>query len=78
MLHVPKSPCFELLRDLLTDLEKIGKMRMIIKQVDKDWEHACVTRQVIYQRPDTHYALLSENIAGFKTPVATNTYASKR
>jgi 2,5-furandicarboxylate decarboxylase 1 len=77
MLHIP-SFTFELLRHLRTDLEKIGNMPVTIKQIDKDREHACVRRQVIYQRPDTHHALLFENIAGLKTSIATNTYASKR
>jgi 3-polyprenyl-4-hydroxybenzoate decarboxylase len=77
MLHIP-SFCFELLRHLRTDIEKIRNMHVTINQVDKDQEHARVRRQVIYQRPDTHDALLFENIADFKTSIATNTYASKR
>ena len=40
MLHVPNNSYFESLRDLLSHLEKIGKLRRITKQVDKDWEIA--------------------------------------
>jgi 2,5-furandicarboxylate decarboxylase 1 len=78
MLHVPNNYYFESLRDLLTRLEEIGKLRRITTQVDKDWEIACVTRQVMYQRPADRYALLFENIAGFETPVATNTLGASR
>jgi UbiD family decarboxylase len=78
MLHVPNDSYFESLRDLLSHLEKIGKLRRITKQVDKDWEIACVTRQVMYQRQENRYALLFENISGFDTPIATNTLGASR
>ena len=64
MLHVPNNSYFESLRDLLSHLEKIGKLRRITKQVDKDWEIACVTRQVMHQRPENRYALLSKIFQG--------------
>jgi 2,5-furandicarboxylate decarboxylase 1 len=72
------EPLFESLRDLLTHLERIGKLQRIAKTVDKDWEIACITRQVMYQPPERRYAVLFESIAGFDTPVATNTLGASR
>jgi UbiD family decarboxylase len=72
------EPFFETLRDLLLHLERIGKLQRISKTVDKDWEIACITRQVMYQPPDHRYAILFESVAGFDTPVATNTLGASR
>src|SRR5260370_42577902 len=72
------EPFFETLRDLLLHLERIGKLQRISKTVDKDWEIACITRQVMYQPPDHRYAILFESVAGFDTPVATNTLGAAR
>ena len=52
------EPYFESLRDLLDHLERIGKLHRITKSVDKDWEIACITRQVMYQPPERRYAML--------------------
>ena len=46
--------------------------------VDKDWEIACITRQVMYQPPERRYAILFENVTGYQTPVATNTLGASR
>ncbi len=78
MLHVPNASYFESLRDLLSHLENIGKLQRVTKAVDKDWEIACITRQVMYQPPEKRYALLFDNISGFETPVATNTLGASR
>ena len=72
------EPFFESSRDLLTHLERIGKLQRISKTVDKDWEIACITRQVMHQPPQRRYAILFENITGFDTPVATNTLGASR
>ena len=72
------EPFFESLRDLLMHLERIGKLKRISKPVDKDWEIACITRQVMYQPSDRRYAILFESITGFDTPVATNTLGASR
>ena len=72
------EPFFESLRDLLIHLERIGKLKRISKPVDKDWEIACITRQVMYQPPSRRYAILFESVAGFDTPVATNTLGASR
>ena len=76
--HASNEPCFQSLRDLLEYLERIGKLQRIAKMVDKDWEIACITRQVMYQTPERRYAMLFESIAGFDTPVATNTLGASR
>lgn len=78
MLHIPNASHFESLRDLLVHLENIGKLQRVTKLVDKDWEIACITRQVMYQPPEKRYALLFDNISGFETPVATNTLGASR
>jgi UbiD family decarboxylase len=72
------EPFFESLRDLLLYLERIGKLQRIAKTVDKDWEIACITRQVMREPPQRRYAILFESIAGFDTPVATNTLGASR
>jgi 2,5-furandicarboxylate decarboxylase 1 len=72
------EPHFQSLRDLLSHLERIGKLQRVTRPVDKDWEIACITRQVMYQPPERRYAILFENVAGFKTPVATNTLGASR
>ena len=72
------EPFFESLRDLLMHLERIGKLQRISKTVDKDWEIACITRQVMHQPPQRRYAILFESITGFDTPVATNTLGASR
>ena len=72
------QPSFESLRDLLAHLEAIGKLERIACSVDKDWEIACITRQVMSLPPERRYALLFENVAGFDTPVATNTLGASR
>src|SRR5882672_8683383 len=72
------EPYFESLRDLLDHLERIGKLHRVARSVDKDWEIACITRQVMYQPPERRYALLFESVTGFVTPVATNTLGASR
>src|SRR5882757_3083808 len=72
------DPFFESLRDLLVHLERIGKLQRVSRAVDKDWEIACITRQVMYQPSARRYALLFERVAGFETPVATNTLGASR
>jgi len=67
------EPYFESLRDLLTHLERIGRLQRISKTVDKDWEIACITRQVMYQPPDRRYAILFESVAGFDATPAGRT-----
>lgn len=73
-----QEPPFQSLRDLLARLESIGALRRIKTKVDKDWEIACVTRQVMSMPADERYALLFENVDGFETPVATNTLGASR
>jgi len=78
-MHVhATNQSFPSLRHLLGHLENIGKLKRVKKSVDKDWESACVTRQVMYQPPETRHAILFENVAGFSTPVATNTLGASR
>ena len=77
-LQLSNDPYFESLRDLLSHLERIGKLHRVKKRVVKDWEIACVTRQVMYQPSDNRYAILFENIDGYETPVATNTLGASR
>jgi 2,5-furandicarboxylate decarboxylase 1 len=78
-MHVPAiNQSFPSLRHLRGHLENIGKLKRVRKSVDKDWEIACVTRQVMYQPPETRHAILFENVAGFGTPVATNTLGASR
>src|SRR5438094_1803524 len=72
------EPHFQSLRALLGHLEGIGKVQRVSHSVDKDWEIACITRQVMYQPPERRYAILFENVAGFPTPVATNTLGASR
>jgi UbiD family decarboxylase len=72
------EPFFESLRDLLTHLERIGKLQRVATPVDKDWEIACITRQVMYQPSERRYAVLFENVSGFDTAVATNTLGASR
>src|SRR3974377_545856 len=72
------EPFFESLRDLLTHLERIGKLKRISKPVDKDWEIARIPRRAVYQPSGRRYAILFESITGFDTPVATNTLGASR
>ncbi len=72
------KPTLRSLRDLLDRLEAAGKLQRIKREVDRDWEIACVTREVMYSAPEKRSALLFENIAGFSTPVATNTLGASR
>lgn len=74
----PPDTSFLSLRDLLSSLETIGGLHRVNKPVDKDWEIACVTRQVMSMPPERRYALLFENVKGFETPVATNTLGASR
>jgi UbiD family decarboxylase len=76
--HASNEPGFESLRDLLAHLESIGKLRRISAAVDKDWEIACITREIMQAPPDRRYAVLFENVTGFDTPVATNTLGASR
>ncbi|MGD9921016.1 MAG: hypothetical protein AB7V13_06160, partial [Pseudorhodoplanes sp.] len=78
MLQTSHPVAFQSLRDLLDRLEAIGGLQRVKKKVDKDWEIACVTRQVMSLPPEKRYALLFENVDGFATPVATNTLGASR
>ncbi len=76
--QLSQEPSFQSLRDLLGRLEDIGGLQRVTKKVDKDWEIACVTRQVMSLPQEKRYALLFENVDGFETPVATNTLGASR
>jgi 2,5-furandicarboxylate decarboxylase 1 len=77
-LQLRQDLYFESLRDLLAHLESIGGLQRVRTKVDKNWEIACITRQVMSLPPEKRYALLFENIEGFSTPVATNTLGASR
>ncbi|HEX9462670.1 MAG TPA: UbiD family decarboxylase [Alphaproteobacteria bacterium] len=66
------------LRDLVSHLETRGKLKRVSAEVDKDWEIACITRQLMYQPPEQRYALMFDNIKGFKTPVLTGVLGASR
>lgn len=74
----PPDTSFQSLRDLLAHLESIGGLQRVSKEVDRDWEIACITRQVMSMPSERRYALLFENVKGFATPVATNTLGASR
>jgi 2,5-furandicarboxylate decarboxylase 1 len=69
---------FKDLRVWLAHLESQGLLKHVGAAIDKDWEIACVTRQVMRQPPGRRYALQFDNVKGFQTPVVTNSIGATR
>lgn len=67
------------LRDYLTALEKRGKLKRVMKEVDKDWEIAAVCRQLFKKiPPQQRPALVFENVKGFNIPVVAGVLGASR
>jgi UbiD family decarboxylase len=67
------------MRQLIELLESSGKLRRVQKEVDHNWEVACIARW-IYQglRMEDRFALLFENIKGSDIPIATPLIGASR
>ena len=67
------------LREYLQTLEAKGKLRRVAKEVDKDWELACITRWVLQAVPEeSRYGLLFERIKGYDMPLAACVFGASR
>lgn len=67
------------LRHYLEILEKKEKLRRVSKEVDKDWELACIARWVFESVPeDERYGLWFENVKGFNVPVVLGALGASR
>ena len=67
------------LREYVSTLEKHGKLKRVIKEVDKDWEIAAVCRQLFKKiPPHNRPALIFENVKGFKIPVVAGVLGASR
>lgn len=67
------------LRAYLGTLEKKGKLKHIVKEVDKDWEIAAVCRQLFYRYPpERRPAVIFENVKGFSMPVVAGVLGISR
>ena len=69
---------FKDLRAWLAHLEEKGLLKHVSAPIDKDWELACITRQVMRESPERRYALQFDNVRGFRTPVVTNSIGATR
>ena len=67
------------LRHYLEILEQKGKLRRVKKEVDKDWELACIARWVFQSLPENErYGLRFENVKGFDVPVVLGALGASR
>ncbi len=65
------------LRGFIRELEKHDKLKRVKTPVDKDWEITCIARNAMGLPPQKRYALLFENVNGFKEKVLINAFASR-
>lgn len=66
-------------RHYLKVLEQKGKLRRVKKEVDKDWELACIARWVFQSLPENErYGLQFENVKGFDVPVVLGALGASR
>ena len=67
------------LRHYLDVLERKGKLRRVAKEVDKDWELACIARWVFQSLPESErFGLWFENVNGFDVPVVLGALGASR
>ena len=67
------------LRHYLEVLEEKGKLRRVSKEVDKDWELACIARWVFQSLPEhERYGLWFEKVKGFHVPVVLGVLGASR
>ena len=67
------------LREYLAALDKKGKLKRVVKEVDKDWEIAAVCRQLFLKfPPNRRPALVFENVKGFAMPVVAGVLGASR
>lgn len=65
------------LRGFIRELERNNKLKRVKAPVDKNWEVSCIARIVMGFPPQKRYAILFENVKGFKNPVLINAFASR-
>ncbi|MFH1821811.1 MAG: UbiD family decarboxylase [Methanobacteriota archaeon] len=65
------------LRGFIKELENNDKLKRVKAPVDKDWEISCIARNVMNLPPQRRYAILFENVKGFKNRVMINAFASR-
>ena len=67
------------LRQYLKVLEKLGKLKIIHKEVDKDWEISAVSRVAFRSIPERQRpALMFENVKGYTIPVVLGVLGASR
>jgi len=72
----PTPPPFLDLGSFLSFLEQSGRLKRVVKPVDKDWEITCIARWAMESTPeDNAYGLVFENVKNYNVPVAVNLYA---
>ena len=65
------------LRQFMAELGTLDRLRHVTREVDKDWELACIARWVIESFPAAEqFALQFDNVRGFPVPVVVGLYAS--
>jgi len=64
-------------RTYLDALEKKGKLKRVVREVDKDWELSTIARTVTIISAPQRYGLLFEKIKGYKTPASSNVFGSR-
>ncbi len=75
-MTAPTPPPFLDLGSFLSFLEQSGRLKRVVKPVDKDWEITCIARWAMESTPeDNAYGLLFENVKNYNVPVAVNLYA---
>jgi len=66
------------LRKHISLLEERGLLRHVKKEVDKDWELACIARWVCQSfEGDQSFGLIFDNVKGFTVPVVAQVFGSQ-
>jgi UbiD family decarboxylase len=78
MLQGREEMDYKDLRKFLALLEERGLLKHVKKEVDKDWELACIARWVCQSfEGDQSFGLIFDNVKGFRVPVVTQVFGSR-
>jgi 2,5-furandicarboxylate decarboxylase 1 len=76
-MTTPRTAPFLDLSSFLAYLENSGRLRRVVKPVDKDWELACVARWAMESTTEKDaYAILFEHVQNHSVPVVVNLYST--